>query len=467
MAIGKLIFIIFGVNAMTRLNKKISRNNLEDELLSIILGYHATEAQKDFTDQVNNRIIKLENNKQNKADMQNYFSKSENIPKSNLDSDYVKKIDDHIEHKIDFNDLDTTLSSRISNYEDRSKTALSNTVTLQSLLNTTKAQLSTVQIDIANIYNQISSLQTLTNTNSSGAQDEQAIKTLQNQISSLSSSATDLYSKIDIINTQLSGVPSSSDIDNLKDLVNSLKEELNNTASVVPIGFEGQNVVLGKSNSFENTEMIIVGEAINTDGIATTSCSAEANNDNTKSYLDFAANEAYILKQNTSTGDGNARNWMDDAYTSEIIIGDATYGVVQNAFTSWFGNNKFILSYSTGVFGYVADNEYTIISSLNSVNDELNKIKDSITKNINDITQNTNNITNNTNKISNVATSVNTIASILNVSSGLNSDGTLDNSAPGTSQSTNAISDINQKLDDIKTRLDTVEEKISKTEGSA
>lgn len=459
---------------MTRLNKKISRNNLEDELLSIILGYHATEAQKDFTDQVNNRIIKLENNKQNKADMQNYFSKSENIPKSNLDSDYVKKIDDHIEHKIDFNDLDTTLSSRISNYEDRSKTALSNTVTLQSLLNTTKAQLSSVQIDVANIYNQISSLQTLTNVNSSGAQDEQAIKALQNQISSLSSSATDIYSKIDIINTQLSGVPSSSDIDNLKDLVNSLKEEVNNTTSVVPIGFEGQNVVLGKSNSLENTEMIIVGEAINTDGIATTSCSAEANNDNTKSYLDFAANEAYILKQNISTGDGNARNWMDDAYTSEIIIGDATYGVVQNAFTSWFGNNKFILSYSTGVFGYVADNEYTIISSLNSINNELNKIKDSITKNINDIAQNTNNITkntnditNNTNKVSNVATSVNTIASILNVSSGLNSDGTLDSSAPGTSQSTNVISDINQKLDDIKTRLDTVEEKISKTEKSA
>ena len=451
---------------MTRLNKKISRNNLEDELLSIILGYHTTEAQKDFTDQVNNRIIKLENNKQNKADMQNYFSKSENIPKSNLDSDYVKKIDGHIEHKIDFNDLDTTLSSRISNYEDRSKTALSNTVALQSLLNTTKAQLSSVQIDVANIYNQISSLQTLTNVNSSGAQDEQAIKALQNQISSLSSSATDIYSKIDIINTQLSGVPSSSDIDNLKDLVNSLKKEVNNTTSVVPIGFEGQNVVLGKSNSLENTEMIIVGEAINTDGIATTNCSAEANNDNTKSYLDFAANEAYILKQNTSTGDGDARNWMNDAYTSEIIIGDATYGVVQNAFTSWFGNNKFILSYSTGVFGYVADNEYTIISSLNSINDELNKIKDSITKNINDITQNANSITNNTNKISNVVTSVNTIASILNVSSGLNSDGTLDSSAPGTSQSINAISDINQKLDNIKTRLDTIEEKMSKTEES-
>lgn len=451
---------------MTRSNKKISKNNLEDELLSIILGYHATEAQKDFTDLVNNRIIKLENNKQNKTDMQNYFSKSENIPKGNLDSGYVKKIDDHIEHKIDFNDLDTTLSSRISNYEDRSKTALSNTVTLQSLLNTTKAQLSTVQIDIANIYTQIGSLQTLTNTNSSGAQDEQAIKALQNQISSLSSSATDIYSKIDIINTQLSGVPALSDIDNLKDLVNSLKEEINDTASVMPIGFEGQNVVLGKSNSFENTEMIIVGEAINTDGIATTSCSTEANNDNTKSYLDFAANEAYILKQNTSTGDGDARNWMDDAYTNEIVIGDATYGVVQNAFTSWFGNNKFILSYSTSVFGYVADNEYTIISSLNSVNDELNKIKDNITKNINDITQNTNNITNNTNKISNVATSVNTIASILNVSSGLNSDGTLDSSAPGTSQSTNAINDINQKLDNIKTRLDTIEEKMSKTEES-
>lgn len=450
---------------MTRLNKKISRNNLEDELLSIILGYHATEAQKDFTDQVNNRIIKLENNKQNKADMQNYFSKSENIPKSNLDSGYVKKIDDHIEHKIDFNDLDTTLSSRISNYEDRSKTALSNTVTLQSLLNTTKAQLSTVQIDITNIYNQISSLQTLTNANSSGAQDEQAIKALQNQVSSLSSSATDIYSKIDMINTQLSGVPLSSDIDNLRNLVNSLTDEINNAPSVVPIGLVGQSITLGGNNALKNTEMLIIGEAINTDGIATTSCSAEANKDNTKSYLDFGNNQAFILKVNTTTGDRDARSWMNDAYTGEIVIGDATYGIVDGAFTSWFGNNKFTFSYSSGTFGYVVDNEYTEISSLKAINDELNKIKGSITKNINDITQNANSITNNTNKISNVVTSVNAIASILNVSSGLNSDGTPNGSLPGTSSSANTIDDINKKIEDLKTRLDTIEKKIPAIEG--
>lgn len=340
--------------------KKIGEDVLEPDLLAKILGYNTT-SQKDFVDQTNTRINDIQNKKQDISDMKNYFAKTDIVPKANFDSDYVKKIDEHLNHKIEYSDLGSALSSRISGYENSANTATSNVFQLKTQVSSLESSLSNTQTDISNIHNQLSTLETFLNNSSS--KDDTSTDSLQNQINSLNSQITSLNTTIEAINNQVSNAASQNDMSSLQTQVSNLYQRVSGISTAPPDGIQGESIILG-DNKYKVSRMLLVGKAINTNGSSITSCEAEIAKDATNSYFDFANNVAYVLYQN---GDNSYYDrWMSDAVSTKKAINGASYCIVKNAFSSWFGNNKFIIDYSTGAFGVSCDGEYTELSRSSS-----------------------------------------------------------------------------------------------------
>lgn len=377
-----------GVELMTtKKEKKINEENLDPNLLSKVLGYK-TVSQKDFVDQVNNRITTLENCKQEVSDMKNYFSKTEIVPKSNLDTGYVKQLDDHMAHKIEYADLSTSLSNRIECYENDAQQSISDTKNMMLKLNAVSNSLNVAKSDITNIYTQLSSLQTFPgNSGSSGGSSDSSSNA---QINSILSQITDINNEINNINASLADTVSQSSVQALQVQVNNIDKKIDSVNTDPPNGIQGESIVLG-DGKFAVSRMLLAGKPINIDSITTT-CEAEINKNDSTSYFDFGNNVAYVLKDNN--GLTYYEQWMDSAVTSTYTKGNATYSVINNAFTSWFGNNKFIIDYSTGIFGVSLDGEYTEIcrstttASIENINNDI----DNIRIKINDLETLTNNM---------------------------------------------------------------------------
>lgn len=345
---------------MAKQIKMINEDVIEPNLLSKILGYKNV-TQKEFVDQVNNRLTTLDNKKQNAADMKKYFSKSDIVPKANLDQTYVQQLDAHLAHKIEFADLGSTLSSRISGYENDAREATSNVKNLNTLVTNMNAGLTNAKTDISNIYNQLATLQTFSNPSggdNGGSGDNDT--NVQNQITSLTNRVASLDNTINAMSAQLTGFATQNDIIGMQTSVSTLTKRVDSINVDPPAGIQGESVVLG-DNAFVASRMLLTGHVINGNGQASTTCEAEIAKNAQNSYFDFANNIAYVLKT-SSSGDSYYEKWMDPAIASTKQLNGSTYAIVQNAFTTWFGNNKFVIDYSTGIFGISVDGEYTEVS---------------------------------------------------------------------------------------------------------
>ena len=346
---------------MAKQIKMVNEDIIEPNLLSKILGYNNV-TQKEFVDQVNSRLTMLDNKKQDSADMNEYFSKSDSVPKANLDQAYVQQLDALLAHKIEFADLGSTLSSRISGYENDAREATSNVKNLNALVTNMDAGLSNAKTDISNIYNQLATLQTFSTTGGGNGGSDENNTNVQNQITSLTNRVTSLDNTINAMSAQLAGFATQDDVINMQTSVSTLTKKVNGINVDPPAGVQGESVILG-NNAFVASRMLLTGRIINGKGNdqAPTTCEAEIAKNAQDSYFDFANNIAYVLKT-SSSGDSYYEKWMDPAITSTKQLNGSTYAVVQNAFTTWFGNNKFIIDYSTGIFGISVDGEYTEVS---------------------------------------------------------------------------------------------------------
>lgn len=360
---------------MAKQIKMINEDVLDPNLLSKILGYKNV-TQKEFVDQVNNRLTNVENNKQNIVDMKRYFLKSDIVPKANLDQAYVKQLDEHLAHKIEFADLGSVLSSRISGYENDARTATSTVKAMNTLVASINAGLSNAKTDIANIYNQLATLQTFsTSGGSSGGGNGGNATGLQNQVTSLSNRVSSLDNTVNSMSAQLAGFATQNDIINIQSVVSTLTKKVNGISVAPPAGVQGESIVLG-DNAYVASRMLLIGRVINGNGQAATTCEAEIAKSAQNSYFDFANNIAYIL-ETSADGTSYYEKWMDPAITSTKQLNGSTYAIVQGAFTKWFGNNKFIIDYSTGIFGISVDGEYievtrsTTTASLEKLTTEL------------------------------------------------------------------------------------------------
>ena len=255
--------------------KKINEENLDPNLLSKVLGYK-TVSQKDFVDQVNNRITTLENCKQEVSDMKNYFSKTEIVPKSNLDTGYVKQLDDHMAHKIEYADLSTSISNRIECYENDAQQSISDTKNMMLKLNAVSNSLNVAKSDITNIYTQLSSLQTFPgNSGSSGSSGRSSDSSSNAQINSILSQITDINNEINNINASLADTVSQSSVQALQVQVNNIDKKIDSVNTDPPNGIQGESIVLG-DGKFAVSRMLLAGKPINIDSITTT-CEAEIN----------------------------------------------------------------------------------------------------------------------------------------------------------------------------------------------
>lgn len=345
---------------MAKQIKMINEDVIEPNLLSKILGYKNV-SQKEFVDQVNSRLTNIENKKQNTADMKKYFSKSDIVPKANLDQAYVQQLDEHLAHKIEFADLGSVLSNRISGYENDARTATSTVKAMNTLVTSINAGLSNAKTDIANIYNQLATLQTFSTSGGSGGGGGGGNATgLQNQVTSLSNRVSSLDNTVNSMSAQLAGFATQNDVINMQSVVSALTKKVNDLNIDPPAGIQGESIVLG-DNAYVASRMLLTGRVINGNGQATTTCEAEIAKSAQNSYFDFANNIAYVLKT-SADGTSYYEKWMDPAITSTKQLNGSTYAIVQGAFTKWFGNNKFIIDYSTGIFGISVDGEYTEVT---------------------------------------------------------------------------------------------------------
>lgn len=345
---------------MAKQIKMINEDVIEPNLLSKILGYKNV-TQKEFVDQVNSRLTNIENKKQDTADMKKYFSKSDTVPKANLDQSYVQQLDEHLAHKIEFADLGSVLSNRISGYENDARTATSTVKAMNTLVTSINAGLSNAKTDIANIYNQLATLQTFSTSGGSGGGSDGGNATgIQNQVTSLSNRVSSLDNTVNSMSAQLAGFATQNDVINMQSVVSALTKKVNDLNIDPPAGIQGESIVLG-DNAYVASRMLLTGRVINGNGQATTTCEAEIAKSPQNSYFDFANNIAYVLKT-SADGTSYYEKWMDPAITSTKQLNGSTYAIVQGAFTKWFGNNKFIIDYSTGIFGISVDGEYTEVT---------------------------------------------------------------------------------------------------------
>ena len=329
---------------------KIREMDLDSDLLAKILG-NGTKNQQDFVNNVNSRFSDLDSKKQNKADMVNFFSKSELIPKANLDKDYVKKIDDNIAKKVNYDDLESSLRSRITNYEDGSKKALSECINLQNSVSSLQISDSSIQQDINNIYNQIANLQT--STGSSETIDVNSIQTqinnIRNSLNDLDTEVSDLQKDFSVKNVTFYQLDST-----LQEKINSIDRiaEAKSSKITVDHGRSGMSIVAATGSNGTPDGVLkpayptIFGHIIS--GFDSSDIPA------TGEYgilFDKNTSYVYVLKNGNNAA---IEDFMELQNASIITKGQYQYAEISDS-DYWLINNKFIIDEATNEVYFYAD----------------------------------------------------------------------------------------------------------------
>ena len=332
--------------------------DLDPNLLAKILG-NGTKSQQDFVNSVNNRFSDLDSKKQNKADMVNFFSKSELIPKGNLDKNYVKKIDDHIAKKVNYDDLESSLRSRITNYEDGSKKALSECINLQNSISNLQTSDNSIQQDINNIYNQIANLQTSTsgseaiNVNSIQMQ----INNILDDLNNLGTEISDLQKDSSVKNITFTQLDSA-----LQEKINSIERTANAKSQdfIVDHGRAGMSIVAASSVD-ANTPDGVLKPAYPTifahviKGFDSSDIPAKGEYG---ILFDKNTSNAYILKNGKNAA---IEDFMELQNAPVITKGQYQYAEIISS-DYWLVNNKFIIDEDTKEIYFYTDGELVQIT---------------------------------------------------------------------------------------------------------
>lgn len=363
-------------------SKKISEANLDDNLLAKILGY-GEKNQQEYVNQTNKRLDILQEEKEDKADMVNYWSKKENIPKASLDTNYIAKIDKYMSTPITYDQLEKNLRTRIAFYENSALDAIARCKSLYNSVVALDIFKNATTQDIANIYHQISQLQTINidangnlSTGGGGSNiDSSLLSQIQQNVNNNAATIRQLQQEMsgqDIKNITYAQLDPSLQniITEIKTLENKYHEsETNGTAgnatsaSLSNVSLNCQGARNGASIIYavdQNTHKSIFQPAFPfIEGFIAHSAEEQVKAMQLGAGYIFSIfnNTAYLIKN--PTNDVIAKS-LEALQTT--VEANNTYYIVPNAYTDcWLTNYKILKDSLTKECIIAADNEFTTL----------------------------------------------------------------------------------------------------------
>lgn len=343
-------------------NLKIRDCDLDDNLLKVVYGYK-DELQKNFVDLVNMSLGNLEDKKQDKSDMKNYFHKTnDKIKKENIDPAYTNNLDTRIDAPVDYNKLDLALKTRILNYESDAQKALAKTVAIDNNLDHLNLFESDTITSLNNIWTQIRDLDiriasagTGSGGSGGGGASSVQIESILDQISIINSQITELKNKISSNSTAIEGISFGQLDDNLQSLLISLQKQnevgdSDKPELIIADGGIGMIAVLGgeekrqdgslTSGMLHPTYIMLPGRIARSESEASNYAANAATNMVFCIYQ--TGNHANSILVRNGGIEPAAATLATESYNS-------SFKKVPHAFNnSWFAKNKFLVDTETG-----------------------------------------------------------------------------------------------------------------------
>lgn len=342
-------------------NLKIRDCDLDDNLLRIVYGYK-DELQKNFVDLVNLSLGNLEDKKQDKSDMKNYFHKTnDKIKKENIDSNYTNDLDTRIDALVDYNKLDAALKNRILNYESDAQRALAKTVAIDNSLDHLSLFESDTITSLNNIWTQIRDLDVRITSagsssgSSSGGTSSVQISSILDQIDIINSQITELKNKINDNNGAIENISFSQLDDNLQALLLSLQRQSEVGASdkpelIITDGGIGMIAVLGGEEKKQDGSL--TSGMLHPAYIMLPGKIARSESEASNYVANAATNMVFCIYQSGNHANSIlVRNGGIEPAAAALATEsyNSSFKKIPQAFNnSWFAKNKFLVDTETG-----------------------------------------------------------------------------------------------------------------------
>ena len=342
-------------------NLKIRECDLDGDLLRIVYGYK-DELQKNFVDLVNLSLGSLEDKKQDKSDMKNYFHKTnDKIKKENIDPNYTSNLDTRIDAPVGYNKLDAALKNRILNYESDAQRALAKTVAIDNSLDHLSLFESDTITSLNNIWTQIRDLDVrITSAGSSGGgggggTSSVQISSILDQISTINSQVTELRHKINANNGAIENVSFSQLDDDLQAMLLSLQRLSEVGASdkpelIIADGGIGMIAVLGGEEKKQDGSL--TSGMLHPAYIMLPGRIARSESEASNYVANAATNMVFCIYQSGNHANSIlVRNGGIEPAAAALATESysSSFKKIPQAFNnSWFGKNKFLVDTETG-----------------------------------------------------------------------------------------------------------------------